>query len=1116
MSRKLKDAPLVREPRENMSRTQTVVGLAGRAFVLFLCVLGAALFLADALAIMSPASDKVASASPFAVVVSALLFSAAAAVSSYDRRAMLVVPILSVASFAGALAIIGNPVAVAWDGVRCTWNTAIARLEEHYMSFSAYRLAADYRYDEATLLAVGAAILCAVLAAIFALCLIRRARAVPTAIVCAAILVPIFVYNLTRHTAGIAFAIVFIAAALSLCLFDRRYLGSEFAYVGRREKRAAKKAARKAKRDAKREKRKVRRRREREAYERALAVSDSRSLARQAKRAVGGLERKAKREKKKLEYEEAREKKRLERKAKKEAKALAAKEKKRAAAERKRLAAAARTNEALAKRLAAEKREKLAAARSAKSVKKQAKKAKRAEKRAAERERNEKRLANIAGGGVAGLLAAAIALACVAVPALAISGKFPTIQFIDRPVSVAREYVTAYLKGDDVDLNNLDIYGELAGMVPRKLSFDPLTFEGTQIFVATGDLTQNVYLRSWIARDFDEEAQQWNGSTRDEVLEYRKKFSRDFSPDEIRTRFTSLVDPTSAYIVDNGMVFARQGFAVERVNLRRINAPTKLIFVPATMNTDYGVLAYGQSEPIDVKYSHFYDGVYSSRFFEKGTSYSTLSIVADLRDAKVADGMADRERYFNLALSYLGDVEGVRETLKYRDLAEGETTEVQMPNGRVYVVGADDLSDIDVKFREQLAAEDVKFTGDSLVMRGLEDEAVYEQMQSFAATEKKYREYAFDTYTNTFGGEKVAALAETLLSDAGYIRKLDKDGTLKGFADAAGNDVPDHAVIMTVIDYLRRGYEYTLTPTAPESSDESVLEAFLFDVKEGYCTHFATAACALLRAYGYPVRFCEGYVANEFHTNYGEKVDAKYYTMVHDDDAHAWIEVYLGESGWQQYETTPAYAEPMYDPDYVAYVPEEDPDFVAPAPTEPEIEKKPVEAQTEDEENEEEEFDYARLFTVLGIVAGAIVLVAVSLRLVWAYLAKKARQAEKKRREPVLAALADARRDGEANRAIALELNDQIMEVFAIAGFAPEDGEGVPEFSERVADTFEGLSETPVEGVVEAMMRAEFGNGLERGDLIVIGDFLDRLAPSAYGTLSPAKKLWWRYIKRKI
>ena len=95
-------------------------------------------------------------------------------------------------------------------------------------------------------------------------------------------------------------------------------------------------------------------------------------------------------------------------------------------------------------------------------------------------------------------------------------------------------------------------------------------------------------------------------------------------------------------------------------------------------------------------------------------------------------------------------------------------------------------------------------------------------------------------------------------------------------------------------------------------------------------------------------------------------------------------------------------------------------------------------------------------------------------------------------------------------------LNDQIMEIFAIAGFEPEDGEGVAEFSERVADTFEGLSETPIEGVVEAMMRAEFGSELDRADLTVIGDFLDRLVPSAYGGLSPAKKLWWRYIKRKI
>ena len=81
---------------------------------------------------------------------------------------------------------------------------------------------------------------------------------------------------------------------------------------------------------------------------------------------------------------------------------------------------------------------------------------------------------------------------------------------------------------------------------------------------------------------------------------------------------------------------------------------------------------------------------------------------------------------------------------------------------------------------------------------------------------------------------------------------------------------------MAVINYLRNNYTYTLYPNCPtkELTDEngnvvldengdpvmvfditadSNLEAFLFDIKEGYCVHFATSAVALLRELGFAV-----------------------------------------------------------------------------------------------------------------------------------------------------------------------------------------------------------------------------------------------------------------------
>src|SRR5699024_6435946 len=51
---------------------------------------------------------------------------------------------------------------------------------------------------------------------------------------------------------------------------------------------------------------------------------------------------------------------------------------------------------------------------------------------------------------------------------------------------------------------------------------------------------------------------------------------------------------------------------------------------------------------------------------------------------------------------------------------------------------------------------------------------------------------------------------------------------------------------------------YTLSPPSlPEGQD--FVEYFLFQSRQGYCVHFATAAVALFRAAGIPARYAEGY-----------------------------------------------------------------------------------------------------------------------------------------------------------------------------------------------------------------------------------------------------------------
>ena len=88
--------------------------------------------------------------------------------------------------------------------------------------------------------------------------------------------------------------------------------------------------------------------------------------------------------------------------------------------------------------------------------------------------------------------------------------------------------------------------------------------------------------------------------------------------------------------------------------------------------------------------------------------------------------------------------------------------------------------------------------------------------------------------------------------------------------------------------------EYTLAPPALglHSADE-----FLFDSGEGFCEHFSSAFAIAARAAGVPARVVTGYQGGEINPHDGSLV-------VRQSDAHAWVEVWLPESGWRRVDPT--------------------------------------------------------------------------------------------------------------------------------------------------------------------------------------------------------------------
>ena len=108
----------------------------------------------------------------------------------------------------------------------------------------------------------------------------------------------------------------------------------------------------------------------------------------------------------------------------------------------------------------------------------------------------------------------------------------------------------------------------------------------------------------------------------------------------------------------------------------------------------------------------------------------------------------------------------------------------------------------------------------------------------------------------------------------------------------------DRAFIRAVLDHFRNEpFVYTLA--APLLEHEPV-DQFLFDVRRGFCEHYASSFVLLLRAAGIPARVVTGYQGGEMNPAGG-------YMIVRQSDAHAWAEALI-DGMWRRYDPTAAVA----------------------------------------------------------------------------------------------------------------------------------------------------------------------------------------------------------------
>lgn len=105
-----------------------------------------------------------------------------------------------------------------------------------------------------------------------------------------------------------------------------------------------------------------------------------------------------------------------------------------------------------------------------------------------------------------------------------------------------------------------------------------------------------------------------------------------------------------------------------------------------------------------------------------------------------------------------------------------------------------------------------------------------------------------------------------------------------------------------ILNYMQSNIIYSEDGLA-ENEEKDVVSAFIKG-KHGYSVHYATAATLIMRYYGIPARYVEGYIVTSDAIKSNTDSD---YLDVTQQYAHAWTEYYLDGVGWIPFETTPQY-----------------------------------------------------------------------------------------------------------------------------------------------------------------------------------------------------------------
>ena len=124
-------------------------------------------------------------------------------------------------------------------------------------------------------------------------------------------------------------------------------------------------------------------------------------------------------------------------------------------------------------------------------------------------------------------------------------------------------------------------------------------------------------------------------------------------------------------------------------------------------------------------------------------------------------------------------------------------------------------------------------------------------------------------------------------------RSRELAGTMAGIATT-----PAQKAQALLVYFKENKFVYTLSP--PIAGGHPI-DDFLFEHKQGYCEHYASAFAFMMNVMEVPARVVGGYLGGE-HNPYGN------YMTIRQSYAHAWVEIFDGKNGWVRVDPTLAVA----------------------------------------------------------------------------------------------------------------------------------------------------------------------------------------------------------------